>query len=78
MQAIMDLYNQFLSIFPASLHPFISIALAIFLIYSIVQVIRRDFIYLIVLIVLLPASIPILKSVAEVLLQFIKYLLHMN
>lgn len=78
MQAIMDLYQQFLSIFPASLHPFISIALAVFLIYSIIQVVRKDFIYLIILIVLLPASIPILKDVAETLLQFIKYLLNMK
>lgn len=78
MQQIQELYTQFLSIFPASLHPFISIALAIFLVYSIIQVIRKDFIYLIALIVLLPASIPIIKNVAEVLLQFIKYLLHMK
>lgn len=74
----MNLYQQFLSIFPPSLHPFISIALAVFLIYSLIQVLRKDFIYLIILIVLLPASIPILKDVAETLLQFIKYLLNIK
>ena len=76
MQEIQNLYAQFLNIFPASLHPFISIALAVFLVYSLIQVVRKDFIYIIVLVVLLPASIPILKGVGESVVQLIKFLLN--
>lgn len=74
MQYITDLYQQFLNFFPNWLHPFISIAVVIFLVYSIVQALKRNFIFLIVLVVLLPASIPILKNVVDVLVGFIKYL----
>lgn len=75
MQFLIDSYNQILGYFPNFLHPFISIALAVFLVYSIFQVLKKNFIYLIVLVVLLPASVPILKSLWEVLLGVIKFLL---
>lgn len=78
MQELQNLYYQFLSVFPPVLHPFISIALAVFLVYSIIQVIRRDFIYIIALIILLPASIPILKSLGQALVQLIKFLLNIK
>jgi hypothetical protein len=75
MEYLQDLYQQFLNFFPAWLHPFISIAVVVFLVYSIVQALKRNFIWLILLVILLPASIPILKNVVEALVGFIKYLL---
>ena len=78
MDFLTDLYNQFLGFFPGFMHPIISIIVVIFLVYSIVQAIKSNFIWLIVLIVLLPASIPILKNVFGVLIGFIKYLLGMG
>ena len=78
MDFLTDLYNQFLNFFPSFMHPIISIIVVIFLVYSIVQAIKSNFIWLIVLIVLLPASIPILKNVFGVLIGFIKYLLGMG
>ncbi len=78
MEFLTGLYQQFLGFFPSFLHPVISIVVVIFLVYSIVQAIKSNFIWIIVLIVLLPASIPILKSVVDILIGFIKYLLGMN
>lgn len=75
MQFLIDSYNQILGYFPNFLHPFISIGLAVFLIYSIFQVLKRNFIWLIVLVILLPASIPILKGVWSALLSVVKFLL---
>lgn len=75
MDFLTGLYNQFLGFFPSFLHPVISIIVVIFLVYSIVQAIKSNFIWLIVLVVLLPASIPILKQVFGILIGFIKYLL---
>ena len=77
MDFLTDLYNQFLGFFPSFLHPVISIIVVIFLVYSIVQAIKSNFIWLIVLVVLLPASIPILKNVFNILIGFIKYVLGM-
>ncbi len=77
MDFLTGLYNQFLGFFPSFLHPVISIVVVIFLVYSIVQAIKSNFIWLIVLVVLLPASIPILKQVFGILIGFIKYILGM-
>jgi hypothetical protein len=75
IQQLQQLYTGLLDLFPTFLHPFISIALAILLVVSIVQVLKRNFVYLVVLVVLLPASIPILKNVFDALLGFIKFIL---
>lgn len=75
MDYLQNLYNQFLSYFPNFLHPVISIVVVVFVVYSIVQALKRNFIYLIVLVVLLPASIPILKKVFDFLLELVKYFL---
>lgn len=73
-----QIYNQLLGYFPAFLHPVISVVLAVLLIYSIFQVIKRNFIFLIVLVVLLPASVPILKNIVDSLVKIVKYLLGMS
>ena len=76
MSDIQNLYVQFLSNFPETLRPVISIGLAVLLVYAIFKVIKKDFIYLIALIILLPASVPILKSVWQGVVAFIKFLLN--
>ncbi len=75
MQYLQDLYSSFLSYFPNFLHPVISIIVVIFLVYSIVQALKRNFIFLIIIVILLPASIPILKQVVDILVNVIKFLL---
>jgi hypothetical protein len=76
MNDIQNLYLQFLSNFPEHLRPIISIALAVLLVYSVIKVIKKDFIFLIALVVLLPASVPILKNVYEGMVAAVKFLLN--
>ena len=76
MQQIQDLYTNFLKLFPQALHPIISILIVVVIVYALAQVIKKDFIYLIVLIVLLPASVPILKSVGQGIVDLLKFFLH--
>lgn len=71
---IQDIYNKFLSYFPAEFHPYVSLILGIVLFIAIIQVLRKEFIWLIFLVVLLPASVPILKGIAEVVINILKYL----
>jgi len=73
---IQSLYLQFLTNFPVSLRPLISIGLAVLIVYSIFKVIKKDWIFLIALIILLPASQPILQSVWQGIVVFIKFLLN--
>ncbi|OGE73694.1 MAG: hypothetical protein A3I07_01755 [Candidatus Doudnabacteria bacterium RIFCSPLOWO2_02_FULL_42_9] len=75
MDQIYSIYNQFLSYFPSNLHGIVSIALAVLIVIGVFKVIKREFIYLILLVVLLPASIPILKNVWESVSGIIKFLL---
>ena len=76
MTDIQNLYLQFLANFPVSYRPIISIALVALIAYSIFKVLKKDFIFLIVLIILLPGSIPILQSIWQGILEFIKFLLN--
>ena len=70
-----EIYNQFLSYFPANLHGVVSLGLAVLIVIGILKVVRKEFIYIILLIVLLPASAPILKNIWESLSNIIKFLL---
>jgi hypothetical protein len=67
---------QFLNNFPVHLRPFISLALALALVYSVFRVVKKDFLYIIVLILILPGSIPILKNIWQGVLAFIKFLVN--
>jgi len=73
---LQDLYLQFLNNFPVNLRPIISIGLAVLIIYSIFKVLKKDWIFLIALVILLPGSQTILKSVWEGIVAFIKFLLN--
>jgi hypothetical protein len=75
---IQNLYLEFLKNFPPSLQPIISIAVAVLIIYSIFKVIKKDWIFLIALIILLPASKPILISVWQGVVIFVKFLLNIK
>ena len=76
MAEIQNLYLLFLSNFPEALRPIISLGLALLVVYSVFKVIKKDFIYIIALVILLPASMPILKSVWQGLVAFVKFLLN--
>jgi len=76
MQEIQNLYLQFLANFPVGLRPIVSIALAVLVVYSIFKVIKKDFIWIIVLVLVLPGSWPILKSIWEGVITFVKFLLN--
>lgn len=71
---ILQIYLSFLTHVPEQFRGYVSILLGLFIIYSIVQIIRQQFIWIIVLIILLPASVPILQGVVSGVLGFIKFL----
>jgi hypothetical protein len=72
---IFHVYTLMLSNIPAQYQGIVSVLLGVFLVFSIVQIIRKQFIWIIVLIVLFPTSIPILKAVLAGVLSFTKTLL---
>jgi hypothetical protein len=76
MAEVQKIYLEFLANFPVGLRPMISIGMAVLLVYSIIKVIKKDFLYIIGLVVLLPASKPMLQSVWQGVVDFIKFLLN--
>ena len=75
LQSLYDIYSQFLSYFPEKLHGWISLVLTVLLVIGIYKVLRRQLVYLILLVVLLPASVPILRNVWQQVLEIIRFLL---
>jgi hypothetical protein len=75
MSEIYSIYSQFLGFFPNGTHWIVSLVLAVFLVVAIFKVIKRNFIWIILLIILLPASVPILHNIWESVVQLIKFLL---
>jgi hypothetical protein len=76
MDQIQSLYLEFLANFPANIRPVVSIALAVLLVYSLFKVLKKDWIFLIALVILLPTSKSILQNVWEGIVAFIKFLLN--
>ena len=75
MDQVYSIYNQFLSYFPAQLHGLVSLALAVLIVVAILKIIKKDFVYIILLVALLPASLPILKNIWQSLSNIIQFLL---
>lgn len=72
---VYSLYNQFLSYFPEKVHGLVSVALAVLVVIGIYKILRRQFVYLILLVILLPASLPILKNIWSGVVEILKFLL---
>lgn len=71
---IYSIYYQFLNYFPKDYHFFISLVLAGLIVFAAFKVIKRNFIFIILLVILLPQSVPILKSIWEGLMQVLAFL----
>jgi len=75
LSEIYDIYYQFLDFFPESWHGIVSLILAIILIYAIYKVIKRNFIFIILLVLLLPPAVPMLKTIWENVVSVLKFLI---
>ena len=74
LEKIQGLYLNFLNYFPAQAQPVVSIIMIALIVYSVYRVIRKDFIFIIAVIILFPASIPVLKSIWWGVVAFVKFL----
>ncbi len=69
---LVDGYTALIHAFPASWHGPISLVIALLIIGLIWHVIRQSGIWLLLLLILVPALIPVVRDVALALLEFIK------
>ena len=73
---IQNIYLEFLKNFPPQAQPVISVGLAVLIVYSIFKVLKKDWIFVIALVLLLPGSKTILESVWQGIVAFIQFLLN--
>ena len=74
MQTIFNLYDQFLSNFPDQYHSLISLIILVVFIGVLYNLVKKNLIWLLLLILLIPASIPILNNVWQGILEILRYL----
>ena len=67
-------YNQFLALFPAPSHWLVTLIVLIGLVVAFANLIRINWLFLILLILLLPAIFPIVQNFTHDLYQFFWYL----
>lgn len=73
MQQLINLYDQFLHFFPDQWHPWISVAVVIAMIIAILRFWKIGAIGIILLILFVPASIPVLKNILDFIFSFAKH-----
>lgn len=76
MDSIFNVYDRFLAIFPPHFQGIISLFVFVLVIFAIYKIIKKDFIWIIALILLLPASISILSKIWNSLVEFLQYLIN--
>jgi len=74
--AITQIYEKFLSIFPAPLHWVVSLIVLVSLVVAFITLIRFHWLFLLLLIILIPLAFPVLKSIFSGLYDFFFYLVH--
>lgn len=74
-QFFVTTYNQFLSVFPAPLQWLITLIVVIGLVVGFINLIKTNGLFILVLIVLLPAIVPVLRHFFSDLYNFFLYLL---
>ena len=72
---IISIYEHFIGIFPINIQWIISLIIFVFIILAVIDLVKRNFVFLLLLILLIPASIPLLKSIFQGLIAFLQKLL---
>ena len=73
MDALFKAYDVFISNFPAQYQGLISLGLLAVIIISLYQLVRKSLLWLVLLIIFVPASIPILAKIGQAIVGFLKY-----
>lgn len=75
LSRIFALYNQFLAVFPEGIHFWLSLAILLVLIKWLLSLLKRSLVWLLLLVIFVPASVPILKEIAFGVVEFLEKLI---
>ncbi len=67
-------YANLLSHFPGHYHSLVSLVVLAILVLTLVQLIRKSWLYLLLLLIFVPAAIPVMSSLGQGILEFLRYI----
>lgn len=73
MSTLFSLYNQFLSLFPDPWHPIVSLAIVLVMLALIFRYWKVGVVGIILLVIFVPASIPVLQNIGKTIIDFISH-----
>lgn len=74
MEALFHAYDVFISNFPTQYQGLISLGLLAVIVIGLYNLIRKSLLWLFLLVLFVPASVPILSNVGQSILEFLKYI----
>ncbi len=75
MDWLFHAYDLFISNFPNEYQGFISIGVLAVIVIGLYHLIKKSLLWLVLLLVFVPASIPIISKIGTGLLEFLKYII---
>lgn len=74
MTMLFQAYDMFIRNFPTQYQGLVSLALLAVIIICLFQLIKKSLLWLFLLVLFVPASIPILSKIGQSILEFLKYI----
>ncbi len=74
MNLLFNAYDAFIKNFPVHYQGLVSLALLAVIVVSLFQLIKKSLLWLFLLVIFVPASIPILSKIGQGLYLFLKYI----
>jgi len=72
MNKIIDIYNQGLALIPPQYRTILAVIVLIILVFSLIKFLRKNFIWIILFLLLLPAAYPAIKQIGAILWGWIQ------
>ena len=72
MSKILDLYNQGLNMIPPQYRTILAVVVLIILVFSLIRFLKKNLIWLVVFILLLPAAYPAIKQISTIVWGWIQ------
>lgn len=75
MDQIMTLWQDFISLFPMELQGLIALLVFVGIVLILIDLIKRNFIWILLLIIFVPASVPIFRTIVDGIFYFLRNVL---
>jgi hypothetical protein len=78
MTFLFEAYDNFIRHFPEQYQGIVSLGLLAVIVISLIQLVRKNILWLALLVLFVPASIPILSKIGQGVILFLKYIVSQN